>query len=195
VKIKLTFYGPYKLYGKKEELLFDSDISKDYGIYLWTVKYKNGYLVDYIGETGRTFWQRMKEHLIETFGGNYRICDPELLSKGREKIIWNGLWRKETRNKIIEFIDKVEFLVPLIKEYINLHYVFLGPLNVDRNIRKSIEYHIAKEIINSPKPFNNLLPIDIRFTKPKNIPNEKIIVEIKSSETIHGLKERLIING
>jgi len=26
----------------------------------------------------------MKEHLIETFGGNYRICDPELLSKGQE---------------------------------------------------------------------------------------------------------------
>ncbi|ACR78788.1 hypothetical protein Kole_0059 [Kosmotoga olearia TBF 19.5.1] len=102
----LRLLGPYKLFGNDGNSLFNTDISRKNGIYFWTVKYKNGYLIDYIGETGKTFCQRMKEHLIETLGGNYRICDPDKLLQGKEKIVWNGLWRKGTRDKIGEFIRK-----------------------------------------------------------------------------------------
>ena len=52
------------------------------------------FLIDYIGETSRTFYQRMKEHLIELIGGNYRICYSEMLLLSQEVIIWNGRWRK-----------------------------------------------------------------------------------------------------
>lgn len=93
-KAKITFEGPFGLCGDHSKLLFNEDISHSAGIYLWTFKFKERYLIDYIGETGKSFYQRMKDHMIQQMGGNYRICDPKALMNGKEKIIWNGLWRK-----------------------------------------------------------------------------------------------------
>ncbi|MDK2952844.1 MAG: hypothetical protein PWQ27_227 [Kosmotoga sp.] len=161
--IILKLFGPYKLFGSDGNSLFDTDISRENGIYFWTVKHENGYLIDYIGETGRTFWQRMKEHLIETLGGNYRICDPDILLQGKEKIIWNGLWRKGTKDKIQEFIKNYEIYAPIIKRYIEIHDVFLAPLSADRRKKRLIEGNIAKIIKEQKPPISNLLPSDIRY--------------------------------
>lgn len=98
-KIILNFEGPYGLTKDNEKILFQEEISKKSGIYLWATPYNNGgLLINYIGETSISFWQRNKDHMIQTMGGNYRICDPDALLKGVEKILWNGLWRKGTRD-------------------------------------------------------------------------------------------------
>ncbi len=39
------------------------------GIYLWTIQYQKEYYVDYIGETGKSFYDRNKEHIIQLLGG------------------------------------------------------------------------------------------------------------------------------
>lgn len=190
--IKLKIFGPYKLFGSGAQLLFDADISKKNGIYFWTVKYGNGYLIDYIGETGRTFRQRMKEHLIETLGGNYRICDPDMLLQGKEKIIWDGLWRRGTRDKIIEFIENYESNATVIKKYIGIHDIFLAPLAVDRRRRQLIEGNIAKIIKDRELPICSLLPDDIRYVN-SGTSEERFTVVIECSENILGLPKILKI--
>jgi len=189
----LKLFGPFKLFGDSDRLLFDPDISYKSGIYLWTIRYKNGYLIDYIGETGNTFRQRMKEHLIETLGGNYRICDPDMLLQGKEEIIWNGLWRKGTRDKIGEFIKNYENYAPIIKRYIAIHDIFLAPLTVDRRKRQLIEGNIAKIIKEQKPPISNLLPADIRYVYNRKDSEEGFIVKIECDENIFGLPKTLRI--
>lgn len=190
--IKLELFGPYKLFGNGI-LLFDVDVSQKRGIYFWTIRYGNGYLVDYIGETGKTFHQRMKEHMIETMGGNYRICDPEMLLQGKEKIIWNGLWRKGTRGKIIKFIKIYENIAPIIKRYIEIHDIFLAPMTIDRRKRRLIEGNIANTIRKQKPPICNLLPPDIRYVYNRKKSEEGFNVIIECNENILGLPKFLKI--
>lgn len=184
--VNLKFFGPYKLFGNDNQYI-DINISQEKGIYLWTLKYGNGYLVDYIGETGKAFQQRMKEHLIETLGGYYRICDPDMLLQGKERIIWNGLWREGTRDKIVEFIKNYENLAPIIKRYIEIHDIFLAPLTIDRRKRVLIEGNIAKIIKRQKPPISNLLPTDIRYIYNRKESEEGFAVVIECNENILGL--------
>jgi len=162
--INVQFFGPYKL-SKGDRVLFNENISINQGIYLWTVKYKDAYLIDYIGETSRTFHQRMREHLIELMGDNYRICDPEMLLQGQEVIIWNGLWRKGTKKEIVNFIEMFVDIAPIVKRYIEVHDIFLAPLSTDKATRRLIEGNITYAIKHANAPASNLLPLDIRYKK------------------------------
>jgi len=189
----LKLFGPYQLFGNNDNLLFDADTSYQGGIYLWTIRYKNGYLIDYIGKTGNTFRQRMKEHLIQTLGGNYRICNPDMLLQGKEEIIWDGLWRKGTRDKIGEFIKNYENYASTIKRYIEIHDIFLAPLTIDRRKRQLIEGNIAKIIKAQKPPISNLLPPDIRYVYDKKDSEEGFVVKIECDENIFGLPKTLRI--
>jgi len=88
--IHLQFSGPFVLCGNDGILLFKEEISQRDGIYLWSVNVDDGFLVDYVGETGQSFSQRMKDHMIQCLGGNYRIWEPLLLSQGKKELVWNG---------------------------------------------------------------------------------------------------------
>jgi hypothetical protein len=111
----IHFHGPYPLCSETD-ILFGCPYISDEGIYLWTVEMLSGnYRISYIGETGISFYQRTKEHLIQTLGGNYQIFDSEGMRRGEYKRIWDGLWRKETLNKFAEFFCNYEMLAPDVK--------------------------------------------------------------------------------
>jgi len=135
----------------------------------------------------------MKEHLIETLGGNYRICDPDMLLQGEEKIIWNGLWRKGTRDKINEFIENYERHAPIIKKYIEMHDIFLAPLTTDKRKCRLIEGSIAEIIKNQNPPIRNLLPSDIRYVCKRKKSEKEFSVVIECNENILGLPKVLAI--
>ena len=134
------------------------------GIYLWAIPYhRGGYLVSYVGETGVSFWQRTKEHLIQTMGGNYRISDPNRLVEGEAKTVWNGLWRRDTRDRMLEYLERAEELTPIARRELQLTVVFVAPLEVDGRTRQRIEAGIALEIRKQRASSPNLLPDDIRY--------------------------------
>ncbi|MDP6627916.1 MAG: hypothetical protein QGG50_08440 [Methanopyri archaeon] len=165
--ITLCFEGPFGLCGDHPKLLFNEEISHSAGVYLWVVRYKDGYLVHYIGETGTSFNKRMKEHMIQTLGGNYRVCNPEALREGKEKIMWDGLWRRGTRDKMPEFVDRYVELSPVIRDYLEVIEVLVAPLQVESRVRRRIEGALARSIQDQPSPASNLLPDDIRYTTRK----------------------------
>jgi hypothetical protein len=66
----------------------NSPLRKEPGLYFWTVPYsQRGYLVTYVGETSASFGQRIRDYLIQTVGGNYRIWDPDLRVQGEAKVL------------------------------------------------------------------------------------------------------------
>lgn len=190
--IDLKLFGPYKLLGNNNSF-FDNDISKKNGIYLWTINYENGYLVHYIGETSRSFRIRMQEHIINILGGFYGVWDPEMLKQGKLQFVWKGLWRKDSKENINDYIDKYENFAPIFKKYLQLQSIFLAPLSVDKYLRRLIEGHIAKKIMEAPPPINNLLPTDNRYGYLYRKNNETLIVKLKCNENILGLPREIII--
>src|SRR5690606_23256069 len=100
-EINLEFFGPYPLASAEKDILADCECADEGGIYIWTVKLNNDvHKITYLGETYRSFYIRTKEHVLHQFSGHYSICDPELLSKGQLKFIWDGLWGKGRKNKL-----------------------------------------------------------------------------------------------
>lgn len=128
--------------------------------------------------------------MIQQMGGNYRICDPKALMNGKEKIIWNGLWRKGTRDKILEFVDRYVELSAIIKESLGIIEVFLAPMETDQRTRRRIEGAIAHSLRNQPAPAGNLLPEDIRYMKRRK-DESPICVRIECSEKVFGLPAQI----
>jgi hypothetical protein len=155
---KIHFNGPYGLSGQHNRLLFGEPISQKAGVYLWTVRTSDGFIVEYVGQTGESFAKRTKDHMIQTFGGNYRVCDPQLLRQGEVKVVWLGLWRKGTEDKMAEFAQRYLELAPVIQEYLEAIELFLAPVTGDRRMRERIEGAIAHQIREQSAPASSLLP-------------------------------------
>ena len=111
--VKIHFHGPFG-FDKGENYLFPSKIAGSGGIYIWTITDETNDInyIHYIGET-YLFSKRHREHLLEITGLNYRIIDPVEAKHGREKVIWNGMWRDKTPDaaaRLLENYDKVKKL-------------------------------------------------------------------------------------
>ena len=86
---KLIVDGPVKFSELTRPSKTNKDLLDNKGIYLWTVKIADGFLIYYIGETGSLFSNRLKRHRYQLKRGDYRLYDPQHFSKGKKKLIWN----------------------------------------------------------------------------------------------------------
>jgi len=162
--VDLQFQGPFSLLSREPPSLFDEPAAQKPGIYLWAVPYHlGGYLPIYVGETGASIAQRNKDHVIQTLGGNYRVCDPDRLPFGEARVIWNGLWRKDCRHRLGEYLHRVEELLPAIRRELLLEVVFVAPAKLESRLRRRIEGAVAGHIRSQPPPACSLLPSDIRY--------------------------------
>ena len=89
IDVDLELSKPYDLHQ-----LFQTDESKKFGVYLWTIKHEEQYLVHYVGETGTSFAQRTNEHIKCLLNGHYCINDPEKLANGVRVKLWEGWWKR-----------------------------------------------------------------------------------------------------
>jgi hypothetical protein len=184
--IHLRFTGPYPACSESADILADCPYSKASGIYLWAVRMPTGrYRITYIGETSATFYRRIKEHVIQTLGGNYRICDPTAMLQGVQKVLWDGLWRKGTRDKLPEFLRRYAEFAPLIKESLAVEVIFVAVLDCEKRLRRRIEGALAEAIRSKPEA-SSLLPDDIRYLKRKDA-ETPVRVLIQSEHVIEGL--------
>ena len=189
---QINFIGPYGLCGEHQRLFFAEPISRTAGIYLWTVRTSSGFIAEYVGQTGESFAKRTKDHMIQTFGGNYRVCDAQLMREGTAKVVWPGLWRKGTRDKMPEFAQRYLELAPLIREHLQTIEVFLASVDADRRFRERVEGALARHIWDQPPPASNLLARDVRYRQRRE--NEApICLGLRCSEEILGMSSALWI--
>lgn len=187
--LTVHFDGPHPAYSETADVLADCKHRKAGGVYFWAIKVGDSYRLTHIGQTGTSFYHRMKEYIINLLGGNYRICDPDLLARGEVKLLWNGLWREGTRERLPEFLRDSTRLFETAKRNLKLEKIFIAPLDVEDRLRRRIEGAIAKTI-RKDKTASSLLPPDIRvlgrLTTESPLP-----VRLRVGAKILGLPEQL----
>jgi hypothetical protein len=187
--LTVQFDGPHPAYSETSDVLANSKHRKAGGVYFWAIKVGDSYRLTHIGQTGTSFYHRMKEYIINTLGGNYRICDSDALARGEVKLLWNGLWREGTRERLPELLRNSSHLLEAAKRNLKLEQIFVAPLDVEDRLRRRIEGAIAKQI-RKDKVASSLFPPDIRvlgrLTTESPIP-----IRFQSGAKILGLPEQL----
>jgi len=185
--VELNFVGPISI-----TEIDNLEILRTSGIYLWTVQLPSGsYRVTYVGETSRSFLTRIKEHIIQTLGGNYRICDVEALKQGREVIVWDGMWRRGTRDKVGELINRFEEISAIGKQYLLEQRIFVASIDCENALRRQLEKKIVGALRASPTA-SSLLPDDIRYRAAQKF-DESYKLIINCSELIDGIPAEIDI--
>jgi len=191
MSLNLHFSGPFSICSEKDDVLANCPFRNERGIYLWAVKQLTTcYRVSYLGETSNSFYCRTKEHVIQTMGGNYRIIDPDQMSRGIQQIVWNGLWRIKTRDKLRDFLSNYESLAPLIKRYLFGQVIFVAPLECELRVQKRVEAALAQHLRSLPQA-SSLFPSDIRFVL-RRIDESAVAISISADADIEGLPNEII---
>lgn len=71
-KFELTWKGPYSWINGDNDNVYVQSAASDSGIYMWAVEYGGRYLIYYVGETGKTFSERLRQHEALYWNGTYR---------------------------------------------------------------------------------------------------------------------------
>ena len=183
-QISIRIDGPFAWHGANS--VFDSSLSEETGIYLFTVPYDTQYLVYYVGETGRSFRERLTEHATDYLGGLYRIYDPKIFANGERELIWGGLFLKGRRHLMGDFLAKHDRISPIIRDFLDamaLHViVYEGP---DR-VRQRIEAAIAKGLRAQDGVVADFQNDDIRY-RARRADEEPVAVTVEGENPIIGL--------
>lgn len=193
-EITLFFDGPYSYISSEfARNLYDCPISKGKGIYLWTVPVNGIEYIHYVGQTGRSFGIRFKEHFRDQISGLYNIYDPLKLQQGIIHKLWNGLSFKGSSNRDIEeYLLKWNELVSYSKEYLKFSHLFFAPCDEDKRIRIRIESAIAVYLRSQSGIVANVFEPGVVY-RPKLPEETPITCRITSSISFVCLPETLAV--
>ena len=193
-KIEVDFFGPYRFIGNKDESVLTVSISKQKGVYLWTIPFQNGYLTYYVGETGVSFAIRSLQHVQSYLNGLYRLYDPEEFRKGKKILVWGGMWKpgRKEPGTMNEFLQGYHKFAPRILDFVQGFRLFLAPFEGDKRIRLRIEAAIAASLNKQPGIAGAFQDKDIRYTS-RRPEEEPIKIKITVPTKIVGLENELEI--
>ena len=183
----LHWHGPMAWYGSGVDVLFEHQLADAAGIYLWTVRYRQGFLTYYVGETGRSFRHRHIDHTGQYLAGIYRVYEPTSFSQGVKHLIWSSSQDQST----LGFLNRFPELAPRIYQFLGLISLFLAPLNVDRRTRRRIEGAIARHLRSQPDPIGTFQDDDIRYARRQD-GEGPISLRMLVPATILGLPTELV---
>jgi len=184
---EIHWLGPYKW-----KCIFNLPKGKQAGVYIWTIPYRGKYLVYYVGETGRTFVRRFTEHTRDYLYGYNRVYDPRLFSQGTKQLVWGGMWKPGTRNRMGEFLKRYLELSPIIYDFMGLFRIFLGPLDIEKRFRQRVEAAIAENLYRQLGLIGEFQDGDIRY-QPRKAIEEPIKVVMIGNEDILGMAGELLV--
>jgi len=144
-EINLKMIGPIDLIGEKN--IFNIPETKSPGIYFFTFKIGDEYLIEYIGITTRSFNSRFLEHLQELLSGGYQFYDLQKMRDEKDFVVFKGRYGKET-DDISKFLSNYEYYSGLLKEQMQELKIFLMPLDKEKRILERIEgklYQILRD--------------------------------------------------
>jgi hypothetical protein len=179
----LEFCGPYKLIGE-DNLLWESHLANQHGIYIWTIEFEEKFYIEYIGETGKSFTERTKEHMYKTLGGNYHVLDIEKVkAEGKPIYSWEGNGKEGFGHFMNLYLDKA----PKILEYISALNIFLAPFESEKRERKLIEGNLAKYIYNQNETVNRFSQKGLRYIYNRKDEENQFVAYLSSTIPIVGL--------
>ena len=109
--LDLEIHGPYCLFRNDEcPWFFESDLQDKPGVYVLTIPAGGAECVHYVGQTSRSFNQRLTEHLSAYLSGRYRIVDPDALAHGKQEYVWKA--NTEYGHSLTEFLAGADAILP-----------------------------------------------------------------------------------
>lgn len=169
-EINYLIKGPFGLVGKDN--LFDSPDGDSSGIYFFTIKIKEKYLIEYVGITSRNFKDRFVEHIREILSGGYRLYDFTKLHKNKAFVVWKGRYGKE-QGDVKEFLNNYPKYTKIINKQLKETKIFLIPLKADKRILERIEGKIYQILKASDDKRINIFIEGVRSTP--RLKQEKVI--------------------
>jgi len=185
----VAFHGPHTICSESKDVLADCPQRKAAGIFFTAVQVGDTYRITHIGQTGTSFYARLKEHVIQTLGGNFRICDPKSMARGEIKVLWDGLWRPGRHAQLPEFLRDGPALFEAARACFKLEKAFVAPLELEDRLRRRIEGAIAQQI-RKDMAASSLFPPDVRYL-PKLSTETPTTIRIVTPKKILGLPEQL----
>lgn len=85
----VRWQGPYNFVPEgAAKAAFDLDEAKCPGVYLWTIPYNGGFLINYVGES-RNVAARLYEHSVNFLSGKYTFYEPASFLEGNKDPIYH----------------------------------------------------------------------------------------------------------
>lgn len=190
--LSLAFQGPYAWIPCADApSIFDAIALNTSGIYLWSVNRGDGYLISYVGETGRCIHARMAEHYREHVAGLYSLNDPTDYRKGKKLEIWPGNYGKNKRDLGACVQASVE-LAPQILELSCMTRFFIAPTTCEKRIRRRVEAAIADALFEVPGIIGAFQDRGVRYERSRrDEPRLTISLAVPHGTTLLGLPDLL----
>lgn len=146
-EIVVSFAGPFSWPGTADaRCIYEADQVRKPGIYLWTVPRPDGHLIYYVGETGRSFGIRLRQHYEELAGARYHVYSATEFARGEKILLWPGRYDVTERKSDEDCQANCTRLAGQIWEMMRVVRFFLAPLCCETRIRRRIEAAIAQPL-------------------------------------------------
>ena len=163
-EIIISFAGPFSWPGTADApCVYEAEESREPGIYLWTVPGPDGHLVYYIGETGRTFETRLRQHYGELAAARYHVYSAPELARGEKVCLWPGRYDAVERKSDEDCQVNCKQLSGQIRQMMLVIRFFLAPLSCDTRVRRRIEAAIAHCLYAAPGIIGRFQDRGIRY--------------------------------
>lgn len=188
----INFVGPFSWFGTSDRpCVYDSDEARGIGIYLWTVPLPDdNHLIYYVGETGRSFEIRLRQHYEELVSARYHVYSAAEFARGEKVALWPGRWDVKYRKSDDECRANCARLSDSIREMMLVLRFFLAPLSCDKRARQRMEAAIALALYDAPGLAGTFQDLGVRYWP--RLPNEEPVECVVSAPVrFLGLPERL----
>lgn len=184
-KEDLIWKGPYSWpeYSQINELPVIPDVA---GVYLFTFKYKDGYILRGAGHTN-SMRRRFSQHKREYLSGRYTVLDVKSANKGERLEIWHG-WGYAKANRD-QFLDNRDFILESVKTELLSYNLFVAEI-ADRRKRERVEFAVMQQAYLSKEPWGDLVDglMALRGRANREIP---IKIRNECPGKIYGIPEML----
>jgi hypothetical protein len=190
---QLTWLGPYRLCGNSEPVLFDCDAGAQHGLYLWGVTHRDGFLANYVGETGRSFKQRHLEHVQWWLSGFYPVYDADLFRQGVRRCVWEGIGDSSAPGKLSGLISNHTAAAVNIGKFLSALQIMIAPFDGDKATRHYVEGAVYRTLKSCDRPLvRDFLDASSRYwcRPPTELP---VVFTISPHGAIQGLSNELSV--
>lgn len=158
------------------------------GVYLFTFKYKDGYILRGAGHTN-SMKRRFSEHKREYMSGRYTVLDAESACRGERKEIWHG-WGYAKKHQD-EFLRYKDYILKSAEKELASYNLFVTEI-ADIRKRERIEFAVMQNAYCSKEPWSDLVDggTALRGRATSEIPIEARTI---CSHKIYGIPDRFEI--
>lgn len=135
----IALEGPYQ-YMPGPKSVFNQDTAQTAGIYLWTIERDGRFWINYVGISTRPIGERLQEHLVHYYCGDYTIYHPERFAQGAKEPLYRPT------GSVLDFAPHFLDLAPNIDAFVKLYSLFIAKVDGDKTWLERIESGMINQL-------------------------------------------------